>query len=89
MANNNTDPSPAELGALVRRLRLEQGLSVDAFAKRAGLSPATVEALELGDSEFELDELLAIGRGLGMDLSAFFRTWEAQTNVDDLASNID
>lgn len=81
-------PSPAELGAVVQRLRLQQGLSLHDFAQRSGLLPADVEQLEAGASEFDLQELLAIGRGLGMEVSTIFRVWEA-SNSAGLTAGLD
>lgn len=69
-------PSPAELGAHVRRLRLQQGLSLADFARRSELEPNDVEQLEAGHSDFDTTQLRAVSRGLGMELSAIFRIWE-------------
>lgn len=69
-------PSPAEFGAHVQRLRLQQGLSLADFARRSGLEPSDVEKLEAGHSDFDTAQLFAISRGLGMELSAAFRAWE-------------
>lgn len=71
-------PTSKEFGALVRQLRTQQALSLHELALRSGLSADTVAALEAGDGDPSFDEMSAVSRGLGMELSAIFRMWQAE-----------
>lgn len=76
MAAPGVTPSAATFGVAVRHLRILQGLTVAQLGERSGLSAAIIDALELGDHEPDLVELRALGRGLGMAVSAIVRAWE-------------
>lgn len=82
-AENDPRPLLQHFGALIQQLRVTGGLSPEAFSKRSGLPLETVEALERGQSEYSLLELLAIGRGLGMEVNRILWIWDRR----DLASD--
>lgn len=69
-------------GALVSQLRATRGLSVADFAERSGLSLEAIEQIEKGWSEYPLEELFAIARGLGILVSAIFRIWDKRNVVE-------
>lgn len=70
--------SPSKtFGQLLRQLRELQALRIDELAERSELAVDVVEAFEADDREPELADLLALGHGLGMEVSAIFRVWEA------------
>jgi transcriptional regulator with XRE-family HTH domain len=56
--------SIAELGARVRRLRKEQGLSGTALAEKAGMSRNTLSSFERGQGNLEMSRFLALARAL-------------------------
>jgi transcriptional regulator with XRE-family HTH domain len=67
-----------EFGMLIQQLRITRGLSIDEFARRAGVSVEAAEEFEHGRSQYTLVDLEAISRGLGMSKSAIFRMFDAR-----------
>ncbi len=66
----SASPDPLGLlGAAVRRLRLERGLTSEALASRAGLAPSALSRIEQGVSDPRMDTLLSIAAGLGITLA--------------------
>lgn len=60
---------PASIGKLVRRLRVRQGLSQGALAKRSRLSLNTVVKLELGENDNPtIKTLVGLARALGVSV---------------------
>lgn len=61
-----------ELDAVVRErlrsLRLARGWSLDALARRCGLSPSTLSRLETGGRRIALDQLVPLAQALGTTL---------------------
>lgn len=78
-------PSSTGFGQVVRQLRTQQALGVGDFSQRSGLPPATIEEIEGGELEPELNQLFALGRGLGMEVSAILRVWEVVVDTDPQA----
>ena len=64
---------PAALGAAVRALRTERGLTVSSLARRAAVDRRTVQRLERGQLRPRLSLLWAIAYGVDPDLSAEVR----------------
>jgi transcriptional regulator with XRE-family HTH domain len=60
------------LGARLRQLREEQGLSQEQLAERAARHRAYVGAVERGERNPTLDVLHSLARGLGVDLADLF-----------------
>jgi transcriptional regulator with XRE-family HTH domain len=60
--------SADRLGARVRELRREWGLTLDALAKRSGVSRAMISKLERGEKNPTLVVAAKIAEGLGIDL---------------------
>lgn len=56
--------------ARLRTLRTTLGLSLDALAARANLSPSTISRIETGKRAISLDVLLPLASALGVDLDA-------------------
>lgn len=82
MTSELTDEDLELFGALVLNLRATRGLSVEEFARRSGLSSEKVDKIEDGRSEYDLEELYAISRGLEMPVSAIVRIWEERNLID-------
>lgn len=59
-----------EIGGNLRRLRSEQGLSLDKLAHLAGVSRAMLGQIELGQSTPTIKTLWKISRALGLPFSA-------------------
>lgn len=64
-----TAASP-DVGAVIRRLRTQRGVSVRALAAAAGLSPSFLGAVERGDSDIALGRLAAIAAALDHDVAS-------------------
>lgn len=67
----------ARLGAQLRKLRLERGLSVRGLAGRTGFSPSFISHLELDAVSPSISSLEQIAKELGVTLSGLFGAIEA------------
>ena len=61
-----------DLGALVSKLREQQGLTTTALAKRVGISQAQISRLENGKQGFRSSTLRKIASALGYDVKVVF-----------------
>ncbi|CAA9389541.1 MAG: FIG00817061: hypothetical protein [uncultured Pseudonocardia sp.] len=64
------DDAATDVGARVRALRTERGLSLSELARRAAIGKATLSGLETGTRNPTLDTLYAITAALGLPLTA-------------------
>ncbi len=64
------------MGARIRALRADRGLTLDALAGLAGVSRAMLSRIERGDSSPTAQMLVKICGGLGITLSALFAATE-------------
>lgn len=64
------DADPAVIGARVRSLREERGISLSALARLAGVGKATLSGLENGTRNPTLETLYAVTAQLGVPLTA-------------------
>lgn len=75
-----------ELDGLVRKrlraLRVAQGLSLDALAARARLSPSTLSRIETGQRRLALDQLVTLARALDTSLDQL-----VEAGAEDVVSN--
>ncbi len=69
MASGTTDIE-AVVRARLRTLRTTLGLSLDALAATANLSPSTISRIETGKRTMSLDVLLPLARALQVDLDS-------------------
>lgn len=69
----STEP---EFGAHLRTLRLRLGLRMVTVAERGGMTMEQLTEAEAGRSEFSLDDLNRIAKGLDVALWEVFRFWE-------------
>lgn len=56
---------PASIGANVRRLRHEEGMTQEQLAEAAGLSVSLIQQIERGTKDPRASTLLALARALG------------------------
>lgn len=61
-----------EFGALVKRRREIQGLTIEELSDRAGIPEHYLEVLEQGKREPSLSTICAIAEGFGVSLGALF-----------------
>ena len=66
------------VGARVRQLREERGLSLRGLAELCGISPNTVSLIERGASSPSVDTLQNLARGLEVPIVAFFERGETE-----------
>ncbi len=67
-----------ELGALVRRLRLERGFSQESFAQECGLERPHVGKIERGEINVTVATTTRLVEGLDLTLTAFFAELEKE-----------
>ena len=60
------DSLVVRVGIRIRKLRMEQGLSLRNFGKQAGVHPFHVMAIELGQLAANIKTLRSIAKGLGV-----------------------
>ncbi len=63
------------LGARVRELREERGLSQDELGNRSGMSDMEVGLIENGAKPIRCEDLVCLAKGLGVSPVAFFEGW--------------
>jgi XRE family aerobic/anaerobic benzoate catabolism transcriptional regulator len=76
----------AALGHAVRILRQERGLSQQALAARAGLSPRFVTQLEAGEGNISVAKLAELARALDVPLAALLAADDAAAGGEDEAA---
>lgn len=59
-----------DVGEIVRRLRLQRGLSLSEVAERTGISASFLSAVELGKSDIALKRLARLARFYGHDVGS-------------------
>ncbi len=64
------DESGPEVGANLRRIRMERGLALEALAQASGVSRAMLSQIELGRSTPTIKLLWKISRALGLPFAA-------------------
>lgn len=64
--------SPPDLGARIKSLRLERGLSLAQLAAQTPLSEGTLSRIENGHSDISAQNLYPLARAFDVDISAFF-----------------
>jgi len=77
----NDDPGEPTVGARLRSLRQQQGLSMQALAERSGLSVNAIGRVERGESSPTVSSLHRCARALGVSLTAFFETQPERATV--------
>jgi transcriptional regulator with XRE-family HTH domain len=73
-------PDPA-LAAVVRKLRSERGLAMEALAARAGVTLNTISRLELAQSDPSWSTVRQVAAALGVSLAEFGEAVEATARV--------
>lgn len=66
--------SPPNLGARIKSLRLERGLSLAQLATQTPLSEGTLSRIENGRSDVSAQNLYPLAQAFNVDISAFFET---------------
>jgi transcriptional regulator with XRE-family HTH domain len=64
------------IGALIRELRQEAGMSQEEFADRCGLHRTYIGSVERGEKAITIETAQRIVKALGVTLSQFFRKLE-------------
>jgi transcriptional regulator with XRE-family HTH domain len=72
---------PDDVSVLLRRRRMQAGLSLRHVAKRSGIAAAALSAMERGESSPTLASLHKVLGALGTDLQEFFSS-QVQTDRD-------
>ncbi|SHE40968.1 transcriptional regulator, XRE family with cupin sensor [Lampropedia hyalina DSM 16112] len=67
------------VGAVIRELRLKEGLTIAQVAELAGLSRGMLSKIETGSTMAGLDTLARIARALGVAMSVLFSKYDTST----------
>lgn len=67
-----------EFGKRVRTLRLAAGISQEELADKAGLHRTYVGSVERGERNIALENIYALARALGVEVSELFRNRSAR-----------
>jgi transcriptional regulator with XRE-family HTH domain len=70
----------AEVGALIRQLRVAAGLSQEEFADRCGVHRTYIGSIERGEKAITIETAQKIVEALNISLSQFFRKLERDTD---------
>ncbi|MBJ3592600.1 helix-turn-helix transcriptional regulator [Salmonella enterica subsp. enterica serovar Saintpaul] len=68
----NTSSIQAQFGAHLKKLRLQSGLSQEAFADKCGLDRTYVSGIERGVRNPTLEVISVLGKGLGIEIKELF-----------------
>ncbi|ELC7203516.1 helix-turn-helix domain-containing protein [Citrobacter koseri] len=68
----NTSSIQAQFGAHLKKLRLQSGLSQEAFADKCGLDRTYVSGIERGVRNPTLEVISVLAKGLGVRVSVLF-----------------
>ena len=66
--------SSTNVGEVIRKLRLERGMTQRDLRWKCGLSEATVSKIETGDHSLIPGSALKLAKALGVPVSRFFKT---------------
>lgn len=67
-------------GQVIGRLRVQQGLSQEDLAKRAGIARSHLAMIENGKKSASVETLWKVAEGLGISLSEMFKLLEQTCN---------
>ena len=70
--SGSDEQARAILGQAIREAREQQDQSVSELSASTGISEQTIAGIEAGQTESDLELLLALGDGLGVRPSSFF-----------------
>ena len=76
-----TGMKPDDVGARLRSLRQERGLSLRALANRCGLSVNAISRIERGESSPTVSSLHRCAQALGVHVTAFFESERQRATV--------
>jgi len=68
--NGEAPAGAPDVGAVIRRLRTQRGISVRGLAAASGLSPSFLGAVERGDSDIALGRLALVAQALDHDVAS-------------------
>ncbi|MBS3046367.1 helix-turn-helix domain-containing protein [Enterobacter mori] len=68
----NTSCIQAQFGTHLKKLRLQSGLSQEAFADKCGLDHTYVSGIERGVRNLTLEVISVLAKGLDMKISTLF-----------------
>jgi transcriptional regulator with XRE-family HTH domain len=77
---NITIPSQAHLGQAIRRLREQDGLSIEALAAAADMHPTYLSGIERGHNNPTWTKLSGLAKGLNTTIAAIVSEAETEAN---------
>lgn len=76
------------LASNIQRFRKAQGLSVDEVGERVGKSGKTISAWEVGRGQPDADDLIALCRLFGVDISDFYGELSSTEQLTEVERNL-
>lgn len=67
--------NPEDIGQIIKQKRKSDGLTLEEAAAVCGVSYAFLSALEHGKATVQLNKVLRVLSGLGLELKANIRSW--------------
>ncbi len=71
------EPLAVWLGRLIRRLRLEAGMSQEEFAEQCGLHRTYIGFIERGEKTITIETANKLAQALGLTLAQLFKELES------------
>jgi transcriptional regulator with XRE-family HTH domain len=71
------EPLAVRLGRLIRRLRLEAGMSQEEFAEQCGLHRTYIGFIERGEKTITIETANKLAQALGLTLAQLFKELES------------
>ena len=75
--------SAQAFGMVLKKLRIERGLSQEQLGMRSSLDRTYISLLELGKRQPSLPTMIALARALGLALAELTALFEAEITYDD------
>jgi transcriptional regulator with XRE-family HTH domain len=75
----NAEPEPQKVGARLRRLRKQHGVTQSELARQIGIQQSDLSRMEKGEYRVSLDNLFKILSVFGLGVAEFFAAEEAST----------
>lgn len=71
------EPLAVRLGRLIRRLRLDAGMSQEEFAEQCGLHRTYIGFIERGEKTITIETANKLAQALGLTLAQLFKELES------------
>ena len=81
---DNLARTPTQLGAVIRRIRKQRGLSQKQLGEKAGLRQETISLIETGNPATRIDTALAVLAALDLEFRVGPRGKVSAADIEDI-----